>query len=34
VADLYALQADQVAELDRMGQKSARKLIGQIARSR
>ena len=34
VADLYALQADQVAALDRMGQKSAQKLLGQIARSR
>ena len=34
VADLYALQADQVAALDRMGQKSAQKLLDQIARSR
>jgi len=34
VADLYALQADQVAELERMGRKSAQKLLGQIARSR
>ncbi len=34
VADLYALQADQVAGLDRMGQKSALKLLGQIARSK
>ena len=34
VADLYALQADQLAGLDRMGQKSALKLLGQIARSK
>ena len=34
VADLYALPADQVAALERMGQKSARKLLDQIARSR
>lgn len=34
VADLYALQADQVAGLDRMGQKSAQKLLGQIVRSK
>ena len=34
VADLYALHADQVAALDRMGQKSAEKLLGQIARSK
>ena len=34
VADLYALQADQVAALDRMGQRSAQKVLGQIARSR
>jgi len=34
VADLYALQADQVAGLDRMGQKSALKLLGQIAQSK
>ena len=34
VADLYALQADQVAALDRMGRKSAEKLLGQIARSK
>ena len=33
-ADLYALQADSVAALDRMGPKSAQKLLGQIARSR
>ncbi len=34
VADLYALRADQLAALDRMGQKSAEKLLGQIARSK
>ena len=34
VADLYALQADQLAGLDRMGQKSALKLLGQVARSK
>jgi DNA ligase (NAD+) len=34
VADLYALQAEQVAALERMGQKSARKLLGQIALSK
>jgi DNA ligase (NAD+) len=34
VSDLYALQADQLAALDRMGQKSAHKLLGQIARSK
>jgi DNA ligase (NAD+) len=34
VADLYALQADQVAGLERMGQKSAQKLLGQIALSK
>jgi DNA ligase (NAD+) len=34
VAGLYALQADEVAALDRMGQKSAQKLLGQIARSK
>ncbi|MFO7695256.1 MAG: NAD-dependent DNA ligase LigA [Vicinamibacterales bacterium] len=34
VADLYALQAEQLAALDRMGQKSAQKLLGQIARSK
>ncbi len=34
VADLYALQADAVAALDRMGPKSAQKLVGQIERSR
>ncbi len=33
-ADLYALQADAVAALDRMGPKSAQKLLGQIAGSR
>ena len=34
VADLYALQADSVAALDRMGPKSAQKLLDQIERSR
>jgi DNA ligase (NAD+) len=34
VADLYALHEDRVAALERMGQKSARKLLEQIARSR
>jgi DNA ligase (NAD+) len=34
VADLYALGADAVAALDRMGPKSAQKLLDQIARSR
>ena len=34
VAGLYALQADEVAALDRMGQKSAQKLLGQIVRSK
>jgi DNA ligase (NAD+) len=34
VADLYALRADQLAALERMGQKSAQKLLDQIARSR
>jgi len=33
-ADLYALQADQLAELERMGRKSAQKLLDQIARSK
>jgi len=33
-ADLYALQADSVAALERMGPKSAQNLLGQIARSR
>jgi DNA ligase (NAD+) len=33
-ADLYTLQLDQVAALERMGQKSARKLLDQIARSK
>ncbi len=33
-ADLYALHADAVAALDRMGPKSAQKLLGEIARSR
>ena len=34
VADLYSLQADQVAALERMGRKSAQKLLDQVARSR
>jgi len=34
VADLYALQADQVAALERMGGKSAQKLLAQIERSK
>jgi DNA ligase (NAD+) len=34
VADLYGLRADQLAALERMGQKSAQKLLDQIARSR
>jgi DNA ligase (NAD+) len=34
VADLYALKADQLAALERMGQKSARKLLEQITRSK
>lgn len=34
VADLYSLQADAVEALDRMGRKSAQKLVEQIARSR
>ncbi len=33
-ADIYALTADTLAELDRMGQKSAAKLTGQIERSK
>ena len=33
-ADLYALRADQIAELDRMGEKSAANLVEAIARSR
>jgi DNA ligase (NAD+) len=33
-ADLYGLQADQLAALERMGEKSARKLLGSIQRSR
>jgi DNA ligase (NAD+) len=33
-ADLYALRADELAALERMGQKSAQKLLGQIARSK
>ena len=34
VADLYSLQADQVTALERMGRKSAQKLLDQVARSR
>ncbi|MER3631260.1 MAG: DNA ligase (NAD(+)) LigA, partial [Blastocatellia bacterium] len=34
VADLYKLSEDQIAELDRMGKKSARKLIEQIRASK
>jgi DNA ligase (NAD+) len=34
VADLYAVRADQLAALERMGPKSAQKLLEQIARSR
>ena len=34
VADLYALEGTALAALDRMGQKSARKLIEQVSRSR
>ena len=34
VADLYALGADEVAALDRMGPKSAQKLLEQIGRSK
>lgn len=34
VADLYALKAEAVSELERMGAKSARKLVHQIARSK
>jgi DNA ligase (NAD+) len=34
VADLYALQSNQLAELDRIGQRSAQKLLDQIARSK
>jgi DNA ligase (NAD+) len=34
VAEIYALQAEQLAALDRMGQKSAQKLLGQIAKSK
>jgi DNA ligase (NAD+) len=33
-ADLYALEADQLAALERMGEQSARNVIGSIARSR
>lgn len=34
VADLYALQTEDIAELDRMGEKSASNLIGAIERSK
>ena len=34
VADVYSLQADQLAALERMGRKSAQKLLDQVARSR
>jgi DNA ligase (NAD+) len=34
VADLYALRAEQVAALERMGEKSAQKLMDQIASSK
>jgi DNA ligase (NAD+) len=34
VSDLYRLQVEQVAALDRMGTKSAENLIGEIAKSR
>jgi DNA ligase (NAD+) len=34
VADLYALEIERLAALDRMGQKSAQKLLGQISRSK
>jgi DNA ligase (NAD+) len=34
VADLYSLRADQVAALERMGEKSAGKLLDQVARSK
>jgi len=34
IADLYALTVDQLAALERMGPKSAQKLVDQIARSR
>lgn len=34
VADLYALRADQIAPLDRMGEKSAQNLIDAIERSK
>jgi DNA ligase (NAD+) len=33
-ADLYSLQADTLEALDRMGKKSAQKLLGQIGRSK
>ncbi|MBQ0753549.1 MAG: NAD-dependent DNA ligase LigA [Gammaproteobacteria bacterium] len=34
VADLFALQAEQIAELERMGEKSAAKLVAALAESR
>jgi DNA ligase (NAD+) len=34
VADLYALKLDEVAELERMGEKSAQNLLGEIAASK
>jgi DNA ligase (NAD+) len=34
VADIYSLRAEQIAEMDRMGDKSAAKLIDQIQKSR
>jgi len=34
IADLYALTADQLAELERMGEKSAANLVDALARSR
>jgi DNA ligase (NAD+) len=34
VADLYALRLDEVAELERMGEKSAQNLLGEIAASK
>src|SRR4029077_10271065 len=34
IADLYTLKLDDVEELDRMGEKSAQKLLAQIAASK
>jgi len=34
VADIYTLKAEQIAEMERMGEKSAAKLIGQIEKSK